>query len=275
MADMALRDGRAVAVAGLGAVGLRVARALDAGIPGLRLTAVSAHDLDRARTRIAGFASAPKLAGLADLAGQADIVVECLPPACFRDIAEPVIARGGVLVAASVGALLANDDLVEAAWLSGARILAPSGAVAGLDALRAGSEAGLTSVRLVSRKPPKAFGAAVETSSGLRQTLDIDEATCLFTGTAREAVERFPRNINVAATVSLAGLGPDRTTVELWADPAVRANQHELFIVSSAGEVTVRALNLPDPDNPASSAVTGHSIVAALRRLVSPVVIGS
>lgn len=277
MADTPAPDVRRVAVAGIGSVGMRVAHALDAGIPGLALAAVSARDLEAARGRLAGFSQAPRVLELEALAADADIdiMVECLPPAMFRAIAEPVLARGAVLVAASVGALVEHDDLPDLARRNGGRVVAPSGAVAGLDALAAAREAGLESVRLVTRKPPAGFGASLETEEARVATADIAGPLRVFAGTAREAVRRFPKNVNVAATVSLAGLGPDRTLVEVWADPGVSANQHELAIRSAAGEVDLRCHNLPDPDNPASSAVTGHSMVAALRRLAAPLVVGS
>lgn len=276
MVETASPRQHSVAVAGLGSVGMRVARALDAGIPGLRLTAVSAHGIDRARQRTSDFAHPPKVVELEALVGEADIVVECLPPAEFRSIAEPVLAGGGTLVAASVGALMANDDLAALAARAGGRIIIPSGALAGLDALAAAAEAGLQEVHLLTRKPPAGFGPEVEADGGIRKaTGDIATPVRLFAGTAREAVRRFPKNVNVAATVSLAGLGPDRTTVEIWADPAVASNQHQLSVRSAAGTVSVTAVNLPDPDNPKSSAVTGYSIVAALRRLTAHMAIGS
>lgn len=274
MAERVVPRERRVAVAGLGSVGWRVARALDAGIPGLRLEAVAARDIERARERVSGFAQPPQALDLPALSGEGDIVVECLPPEHFRAVAEPVLARGAVLVAASAGALLANADLPSLAERSGGRIIVPSGALAGLDALSAAKEAGLQEVRLITRKPPAAFGPQVETEDGVLPTSGLTEAVRLFAGSAREAVKRFPKNVNVAATVSLAGLGPDRTAVEVWADPGVTPNRHELTVRSAAGEVSVSALNLPDPDNPKSSAITGHSIVAALRRLTAPLAIG-
>lgn len=255
-----------VGVAGLGSVGLKVARALDKGLPGLRLACVCASTPDRAAQRVAGFRSAPVAVSLEDLPQRASVVIECLPPELFPAIAGPVLAAGGTLVVASVGGLLRHRELLQDPGLQRGRIVVPSGAVAGLDALAAAREAGLHSVKLVTRKPPAAFDDGVA---------DHAQARCIFSGTATEAVARFPKNINVAATVSLAGLGPEATQVEIWADPAVSQNTHELFIRSEAGEIYVRSANLPDPENPKSSAVTGHSIVAALRRMTGPLCIGT
>ncbi|MBA4788084.1 MAG: aspartate dehydrogenase [Rhizobiales bacterium] len=255
---------RQVAVAGLGAVGMKVARALDAGLDGLELVAVSAADPDRARARVAGFARVPQVLPVERLAERADIVVECLPPSLFRTLAEPALAAGRLLVVASAGALVAHDDLRARAGEGGGRVLLPSGALAGLDGLHAAAEAGLEAVTLVTRKPPGSLGG--EAGEG---------AQCVFAGTAREAIARFPLNVNVAATVSLAGLGPDRTRVEVWSDPALTRNEHHLTVESRAGRFTLVAQNWPDPENPKSSAITGFSIIAALRRLTLPLVIGT
>lgn len=271
-----MAEAQKVAVAGLGSVGMRVARAIDAGRPGLELAAVCASDTARARQRVDGFRRRPAVVPVGELARHAAIVVECLPPEHFRLVAEPVVRkRGTILIVASVGALLFHDDIVAEAAENGIRILAPSGAVAGLDGLRAARAAGLESVALVTRKPPRSIGPLIETAAGRVSADSLDEAVQIFSGSAREAVAAFPKNVNVAATVSLAGIGPDATRVEIWADPAVETNCHALTVRSRAGSITARSDNLPDPENPRSSAVTGYSILAMLDRLVEPVSIGS
>lgn len=262
-----------VAVAGLGSVGGKVAAALDAGLPGLVLAAVSARSLDRARA--AGYRSRPAVLPLDGLAAHADVVVECLPPALFAVVARPILEKGGILVAASAGALLAHEELIDLARRRGGRIVLPSGAIAGLDGLLAAAEAGLEEVRLLTRKPPAGFGEAVEVEGRRVATASIAEPLRLFSGSAREAIARFPVNVNVAATLSLAGLGPDRTRVEVWADPAATRNRHEITVRSAASVFTAEVTNLPDPANPKSSAITGHAIVAALRRLSATLVVGT
>lgn len=264
-----------VAVAGLGAIGYRVATALDSGIDGLQLAAVSARDAGKADQRLHGFRRRPPLLPLAQLAEVAEVVVECLPPAAFRAAGEPILARGGTLLAASVGALLQNDDLVALATRTGGKILIPSGALAGLDGLSAAAEAGLEAVRLVTRKPPASFGTAVTVAGQVVPTASITVPIRLYRGSARAAIQALPVNVNVAAAVSLAGLGPDRTHVEVWADPTVRCNEHRLYVRSRAGAFTVAVANQPDPGNPKSSIVTAHSLVAALRRMVSPLQVGT
>lgn len=142
-----------VAVAGLGAAGLPVARWLDRGVPGLRLTAVAASSPDRARTLTQDFEVAPLAVPLADLPRHADVIVEALPPARFRDVADPAIEAGRTLIILSLTQLLAHMQLIDRARETGARIIAASGAIAGLDAVRAAAMGGAGRAVLQTRKP--------------------------------------------------------------------------------------------------------------------------
>ena len=226
---------RTVAIAGLGAIGLPVARALDAdAVPGQKLVAVAASDQVRARERIADFRSPPAIVGLEDLAAEAEIVIECVPAAQFARVAEPAVAAGRIFVPLSVGALLDHMQLVERAAESGARTVVPSGALLGLDGVRAAAEGNLAEVRLVTRKPP---GGLAGSPFVVQNDIDLDAIEtpqCLFSGSAREAAKGFPANINVAVALSLAGIGPDRTMVEIWADPGVERNTHEVIVDGDA-----------------------------------------
>ena len=206
----------------------------------------------------------------ASLPNAADIVVECLPPSAFGELAEAMLARpGSTLVTASVGRLLTETDFPDRARAASLRIVAPSGAIAGLDGLHAAREAGLEAVSLKTRKPPQSFdGKSIPTD-------ELKEPVRLFSGNAAQSVAAFPKNINVAATVALAGLGGAATQVEIWADPGVTMNTHELFIRSKAGSISVRSENLPDETNPKSSMITAYSILAVLRRMDAALTIGS
>lgn len=271
-----MADNIRVAVAGLGSVGLRVARALDDGIAGLCLSAVAASSPESATRHVVGFRSNPCVVPLGGLADQADVVVECLPPAAFGELAASVLSgRGKTLVVASVGCLLTAPDFIDAAHQASVRLIVPSGAVAGLDGLRAAREIGLDYVRLTTRKPPASFGDAIEIDGRRLATDKITEPVRLFCGNARQSVEVFPKNINVAAAIALAGLGSEETQVEIWADPTVTVNMHELFVRSRGGEMRATSANQPDEDNPKSSAITAFSIIAALRRLEAALTIGS
>ena len=149
-----------VGVAGLGAVGLPVVRALAKGVDGLRLVAVSSRDLDRARARIAGIAPDVAVVPAAALPERAEVIVECVPKEAFPEIADPAVAAGKILVTVSGAALLVHPDIVDRARRTGARIVLATGALLGLDAVRAAAEGEIQAVRMITRKPPKSLRGA-------------------------------------------------------------------------------------------------------------------
>lgn len=264
-----------IGIAGLGAIGLEVAKRLDAGISGLVLIGIAARDEAKAAAKLSGFRQAAALLDFSSLAEQADIVVESLPAAAFRDIAMPVLKRGKTLVAISSAALLESDDLPELARQYGGRIIVPSGAMMALDALAAMAEGEITAAKLISSKPPAGLrGAPYLVEQGIN--LDgLSAPLCVFSGTARAAAKAFPANVNVAATLSLAGIGPDRTLVEVWADPGIARNTHAIEITSDSALLSAKIENLPMAENPRSSRITAMSIVSTLRRLATPLRVGS
>jgi aspartate dehydrogenase len=265
-----------VAIAGFGAIGKVVAAALDRGnVGGMMLAAVSARDTAKAERAMAGFARPVPVLPLARLAEVADIVVECAPAAVLREIAEPALARGRTLVVLSCGALLDNFDLVELARRQGGRILVPSGALLGLDAVQAAAQGAISRVHMITRKPPAGLDGApylVERGIGV---LGLGAAKCVFTGSAREAAKGFPANVNVAAALALAGIGPDRTTVEIWADPAVARNTHRIEVEADAVRLAMQIENVPSLENPKTGRLTPLSVIALLKKLASPLAIGT
>jgi aspartate dehydrogenase len=274
----ARRDGEAalaVAVAGMGAVGLKVAAALDAGLPGLRLSAVSAHDAAKAARNMAGFARPVPVRPLGELADAADLVVECAPAAVFREIAEPVLKRGKTLMIISVGALLSHFDLVDLAARNGGQIIAPTGALIGLDAVTAAAEGNIREIRMITRKPPAGLlGAPYLERNGI-DIVHLTKPLRVFEGTAREAARGFPANVNVAAALGLAGVGPDKTRVEIWADPGLDRNTHEIEVDSDSAAFRMRIANIPSDENPRTGRITALSVIAALRKLRSPLRVGT
>ena len=270
------RRTRGVAVGGLGAVGFEVARRIDGGeVHGLALRAVAARDRARARERMRGFRRPVEVVAARRLAGHADIVVECAPAAVYREIAEPAVQAGKVLVSISAGALLDHPDLVETARATGAQIVVPSGAVMGLDAVRGAAESGIASVTMVTRKPPGGLeGAPYLVDHGI-DVDGLDAPLKVFDGSAREAVRGFPANVNVAAALGLAGIGPERTRIEIWADPGVTRNTHEIRLEAETVRFHLRIENVPSRENPRTGRSVAPSVVAALRRFVAPLVVGT
>lgn len=265
-----------IAIAGLGAIGLKVARTIDRGdLPGLTLTAVAARDTEKAARNLADFKAKPTLVGLTDLADHADVVIECLPAAHFKTVAEATIAKGKIFMPLSVGQLLPYMHLIERAKETGARILVPTGALLGLDAVRACAEEDVHSVKIITRKPPAGLKGAPHL---VRNNIDVDglkTATRVFEGSAREAILGFPANVNVAVALSLAGIGPDRTRIEIWADPAVTRNTHTIEVKAAASDLTMSIANVPSEETPATGKITALSVIACLRRLTAPLVVGT
>jgi aspartate dehydrogenase len=265
-----------LAIAGLGAIGLPVARRIDAGaVPGMSLAAISARDHAKASKAVAGFKSPPPVLGLAALAETADVIVECLPSKHFAEVAAPAVEHGRIFMPLSVGALLDHMTLIERARQTGARIIVPTGALLGLDAVRAAAEGTIASVTLETRKPPAGLaGAPLLVKRGI--SVDgLTEPLLVFEGSAREAIAGFPANVNVAVALSLAGTGPDATRIRIWADPTVTRNTHTVIVKSDSSDLTMTIENIPSPENPRTGAITALSVLAALRRLTAPLVVGS
>ena len=204
-----------VGIAGLGAVGLEVARRLIDGVPGLTLAAVAVRDVAKAKRALPALEGVDFRAATA-LADDCDVVVECLPPALFREVALSAIDKGRVFMPLSVAQLLQqqNDDLTERAEKTGARIMVPTGALLGLDAVRAAAESGIRDIKMVTRKPPAGLEGAPYLVERNMSLAGLDKPRKLFDGSAREGARGFPTNVNVAAALSLAGVGPDRTQLK-------------------------------------------------------------
>jgi aspartate dehydrogenase len=263
-----------VAVAGLGAIGSKVVEALDRGIDGLVLAAVSVQNADKHRTWLAGLTTDPELLPLEELAQAADLVVECLPSKSVRSIVAPVVMRGKVAIVLSVGALLENYDLVALAKEHGGQIVVPTGALIGLDAVTAAAEGTIYSVQMVTRKPVRGLAGApyiVENNIDIER---ISEPLKIFDGTAREAAKGFPANLNVAVALSLAGIGPDRTRVQIWADPTVTRNTHRIEVDSDSARFSMSIENIPS-ENPRTGLITALSVIACLRKLRASLRIGT
>jgi aspartate dehydrogenase len=264
-----------VAIAGFGAIGRVVAEHLDRGIDGLSLAAVSARDIKRAEAAMVGFLQPVPVLPLARLADEAEIVIECAPAAVLRDIAEPALAQGRTLIVLSCGALLDNFDLVDLARRQGGRILVPTGALLGLDAVQAAAVGEISRVQMTTRKPPNGLaGAPYLVENGI-SVEGLNQPKRVFSGTAREAARGFPANVNVAAALALAGIGPDRTMIDIWADPGVDRNLHKIEVEADSVRFTLEIANVPSIENPRTGRLTPLSVVALLRKLSSPLAIGT
>jgi aspartate dehydrogenase len=263
-----------VAVAGLGAIGRVVARRLADGMPGLTLAAAAARDRAKAKTWLDKERIDCPLVELEAFPDIADLAVECAPAAAFDGICRPMLEAGKAVMVLSVGALLARSDLIDLAKAKGGQIIVPTGALLGLDAVTAAAEGQIQSVRMITRKPPNGLaGAPYLVKHGI--SVDgLNEPKRVFAGSAREAAAGFPANVNVAAALSLAGIGADRTTIEIWADPTVDRNCHSIEVEADSARFSLTIANVPS-ENPRTGRITALSVLAALRKLRGPIRVGT
>lgn len=198
------------------------------------------------------------------LATRPDLVVECAGHNAVAAFGVEILQSGVDFIVASVGALADADlaaSLKVAARRSGAQCVVPSGAIGGVDALGAARLSGLISVTYTGTKPPRAWaGTPAEKTCELAA---LTAPLTFFEGSAREAAQQYPKNANVAATLALAGLGMDETTVRLVADPGVTENIHSYNVASQALDFSMRLVGKPSPLNPKTSRSTVYSIARA------------
>ena len=263
-----------VGLIGFGAVGRRLAGAIVAGEAGrAELVAVLVRTPEKIPTEVRSGVGCPITNDAADfLATQMDLVVEVAGHDALKAYAEDVLRQGKDLLLISVGAF-ADAGFQERVWRTahdrGRRVYLATGAIAGLDAIASGAVGGLESVTHFVRKPPRGLLPSDEATEVERSGRPRD----LYSGPAREAALRFPENVNVAAAISLAGLGLDKTTVRVVADPTVERNTHEIEARGEFGDLRIVLRNIPT-ENPKTGRLTAMSMIKALRNLTAPVVVG-
>jgi aspartate dehydrogenase len=263
-----------VAIAGLGAIGRVLARKLAAGMPGLTLACAAAGDRAKARAWFDAEHIDCPLVELEAFPAHADLAIECAPAALLERICRPMLQAGKTVMVLSAGALLPRPDLLELAKQRGGQIIVPTGALLGLDAVTAAAEGRIQSVRMITRKPPGGLAGAPYLEANKISVDNLRQPKRVFSGTAREAAAGFPANVNVAAALSLAGIGPDRTVVDIWADPTVERNCHTIEIEADSARFTVTIENVPS-ENPKTGRITALSVLAALRKLHAPLRVGT
>jgi aspartate dehydrogenase len=264
-----------IGVVGAGAIGTAICAALDRGEIGGTLVGVCEIDDDRRAALLASLAHPAPALDLRALAAVADVVVEAAGAAAVPSVVRAALEHSRDVVVMSVGGLLANLDLVDVAATVGRAIYCPTGAIAGLDAIRAAAEAGLDEVTLTTTKPPRGLdGAPYVVAHGI-DLAALTAPTVIFDGPAAEAVAGFPANVNVAAALSLAGIGAARTRVVVVADPTSTANCHRITAVGAFGRLECSVENVPAPTNPKTSYLAALSAIALLKRLSSPLVVGT
>lgn len=204
-----------------------------------------------------------------------DIVVEAAYAESVPSIVSAVIKQGKKILVMSVGGLYNNENLFDEAKKTGAVIYIPTGAIAGLDCIKAANKADLETVKLITRKPPQGLKGAPYIVKNNINLDSITEETVIFEGYAKDAVTAFPKNINVAAALSFAGLGFEKTQVIIMTSPNYTKNSHEIIATGSFGTLTTKTENVPSPNNPKTSYLAVLSAVASLDNILSNVRVGT
>ncbi|MGH8689794.1 MAG: aspartate dehydrogenase [Burkholderiales bacterium] len=251
--------------------------------PGIEITTIAGRNENAGRAsrgaQLAREYGIPYVVGReALLATRPAAVVEAASHEAVREHLVGLLDAGVSVVVLSAGAL-ADDalrrDAEAAAARSGALFYVPSGGIGGLDALKTACEAGVDEVSIQVAKPPAAWKGIPYVE---RLGVDLDKlpgATTLFEGPAREGVPHFPQNVNIAAVLSVAGIGMDRTRLKVVADPALALNTHTIRVSGATGRITLVLENVPAPENPKTSWLACYSAIAALRSLQSRVRYGT
>ena len=264
-----------VGIVGLGAIGSVVSQALDHGIFGMTLTAIASGRLDKAKAHIATLSVPVNLMTIEEVTECCDIIVDCAPKFVFRDIAVAALGRGRTLVTVSGAGILANEDVEQMAKENGGQLILATGALLGLDAVRAAAEGTINSVRMITRKPPNALAGAPHIINNGISLDGLNVAIQVFKGSAREGAKAFPANVNVAAALGLAGIGADKTELEVWADPHLKRNTHSIEVDSDSAKFSLQIENVQSESNPGTGKITALSVIACLRGITMPMKIGS
>jgi aspartate dehydrogenase len=263
-----------VAIVGLGAIGRTVARQLARGLPGLVLSAVAARDRAKAGAWLAAEHIDCPIVALEDLPQHAELAIECAPAPVVEQVCRTMLTAGKRVMVLSAGALLPRPDLIALAKAHGGQIIVPTGALLGLDAVGAAAEGRIHSVRMITKKPPKGLEGAPYLLANRISVAGLSEAKRVFMGSAREAAAGFPANVNVVAALALVGIGPDRTTIEIWADPSIDRNCHTIEVDADSARFSLSIENIPS-ENPRTGRITALSVIAALRKLHAPIRVGT
>ncbi|MDI6639247.1 MAG: aspartate dehydrogenase [Methanocellales archaeon] len=267
-----------IGIVGCGTIGKEICRAVDQGIIDAQLVALVDRKPESALKFASSLRSPPKVMSAAELIDAVDLVVECASQAAVREVAPPALKKGKDVMIMSVGALTNLELLEEIAILArkhDCKVYLPSGAIVGLDGLKSASIGKIRSIMLTTRKPPSSLERAPYIEQHKVDLSTLERPTIIFEGSAEDAVKGFPDNVNVAATLSLAGIGAQNTKIRIIADPTLERNVHEICVDGEFGKFKTKVENVPSPANPRTSYLAALSAIATLRRIADPIQIGT
>jgi aspartate dehydrogenase len=206
-----------------------------------------------------------------ELLSKSDLIVEAASQEALRLFAKKILEAGKPMLIMSAGALIDDafrEDLESTAYEHNSKIYIPTGALCGIDGLNSAAVSEIEEVKLITRKPPAAFEDVQHIKEKGIDLANLNEPLTLFEGNAKEACKLFPKNVNVAATVSLAGIGFEKTKVQIIADPSTEQNHHVIEAKGNFGTMSAEMNNLPFEKNPKTSRIAAQSAISALKKIV-------
>jgi len=257
-----------IGVVGCGTIGGFIAKAVDNELKSFaKIAGLCDIDNERAVDLCKTLSQKPPIVLISRLIDSSDIVVEAASGRASFDLTREVLLNKKDVLVMSIGGLLGkSEELFAIARKNRAKIILPSGAICGLDGIKSAGIGSVTKVTLTTRKPPKGLrGAPYIIENGI----DLDAITneyVIFEGTAQKAVQAFPKNINVSALLSIAGIGAEKTIVKIVTSPEYTVNVHEVEVEGDFGKLLTRTENVPSPQNPKTSFLAPLSAVSALRQ---------
>jgi len=262
-----------VGLLGCGAIGTEIAMAIDSGKVNAQLTHIYDFDKSKSEALASKLVRKPAIVENPHMlsSNPVDIVVEAASQDAVRNHALSVLQNKRDLMIMSVGALLDEsvfDVLLEACSEFKKSIYLPSGAIAGLDAIKSVKNE-IDSLAITTTKNPKSLRGAKFFETHKMDIDGIKNPVTIFDGNAKDAVVLFPANINVAALLSLAGIGSEKTKVRIVADPNTDKNTHQIEAKGKFGKITITVENVPDQNNPKTSRLAILSAIECLRGICS------
>ncbi|MFH1868763.1 MAG: aspartate dehydrogenase [Candidatus Omnitrophota bacterium] len=259
-----------IGIVGCGTIGSYLARTICKDYRSCaRIAGFYDIDSDKAKALSAKLFKKSRVLSLDKLIDRSDLIIEAASPTVSALICEGAVSRGKDVMVMSVGGILKKKNKLFAdARKKGCRIILPSGAICGLDGLKAAGISKINRVTLTTRKPPQGLQGAPYIAEN---NIDLDSIIgeeVIFEGTASEAVKGFPKNINVSALLSIAGIGPKKTRVRIITSPEYMVNVHEVEVEGDFGRLITRTENVPSPDNPRTSFLAALSAAATLKQIL-------
>jgi len=261
-----------IGVIGCGAIGSVLCKFIDKELKEHKLVAICDVDKEKVKKLSKSLKSKPVVSDISGLIKKSDLVVEAVSPKIVGRLLKTCIKYKKHLMVMSVGGIIQNMGLLDKLT---ARLFIPSGAICGIDGVKAANVEKITSAMITSTKSPKSLAGAPYIIKNKIDLKKIKKKKTIFEGDALTAIKGFPKNVNVSSVLSLAGIGSKKTKVKVVVDPSIKRNMHEVEVIGSFGKLYTRTENVLSPLNPKTSHMAVLSACATLKRLTGYVKIGN